>query len=326
VADPLLSVRDLSLSYRAEAGLARVLDGVSLSIGAGEIVGLVGESGCGKSTLGRAVLGALPRGGVEIHGGAIAFRGRDLLAMQEAIAVREIRGKAITLIPQDPFTSFNPLFTIGTQIRDLARFKRPDLPRDRREARILELLDAVQLPQPRQILDKYPHEVSGGQRQRLMIAMALLPDPALIVADEPTTALDVTIQAQILGLLRRLANEHGCAVLFTTHDLGAAYEICDSIAVMYAGQNAEAAPVADFFERPRHPYTRALLESLLDGSGALRGIPGEVPSLVTPPAGCRFAPRCGRAIAACVERRPAFTDAGQGHLLACHNPGEPNRG
>jgi peptide/nickel transport system ATP-binding protein len=156
--------------------------------------------------------------------------------------------------------------------------------------------------------------------------MALLPDPALIVADEPTTALDVTIQAQILGLLRRLANEHGCAVLFTTHDLGAAYEICDSIAVMYAGQNAEAAPVADFFERPRHPYTRALLDSLLDGTGALRGIPGEVPSLVAPPAGCRFAPRCGRAVASCAERRPAFADAGQGHLLACHNPGDPRRG
>jgi oligopeptide/dipeptide ABC transporter ATP-binding protein len=159
-----------------------------------------------------------------------------------------------------------------------------------------------------------------------MIAMALLPDPKLIVADEPTTALDVTIQAQILGLLRRLANEHGCAVLFTTHDLGAAYEICDSIAVMYAGQNAEAAPVADFFDRPRHPYTCALLGSLLDGSGRLQGIPGEVPSLVTPPAGCRFASRCGRAIDACRERRPAFADAGGGHLLACHNPGEPADG
>jgi oligopeptide/dipeptide ABC transporter ATP-binding protein len=321
-AEPLLEVRDLTLSYRVEAGLVRVLDGVDLAIAPGAIVGLAGESGCGKSTLGRAILGALPRGGFEVHRGAISFRDRDLLTLDDTSAARELRGRAITLIPQDPFTSFNPLFTIGAQIRDLARFKLPELDRKARETRILDLLDQVQLPQPRQILAKYPHEVSGGQRQRLMIAMALLPRPSLIIADEPTTALDVTIQAQILGLLRRLANENGVAVLFTTHDLGAAYEICDSVSVMYAGQNAEAAPVDAFFARPRHPYTTALLASLLDGSGRLVGIPGEVPSLITPPAGCRFHPRCSRAIETCRGTRAGFASVSEGHLLACHNPAE----
>jgi oligopeptide/dipeptide ABC transporter ATP-binding protein len=318
----LLAVEGLSLSYLGESGPVHVLDGISLAIGAGEIVGLVGESGCGKSTLGRAILGALPAAAVRVHGGTIRFKDRDLLRLGHGEAARAVRGREITLVPQDPFTSFNPLFTIGTQIRDLARFRRPDLAKTERERRILDLLDAVQLPQPKALLAKYPHELSGGQRQRVMIAMALLPEPSLIVADEPTTALDVTIQAQILGLLRGLANERGVAVLFTTHDLGAAYEICDTVSVMYAGQNAESATVDEFFAAPRHPYTRALLGSLLDGSGRLVGIAGEVPNLIEPPPGCRYHPRCPRALEVCRRTRPGFAEPEQ-HQLACHNPEPP---
>ncbi|GAB4171369.1 MAG: ABC transporter ATP-binding protein [Thalassobaculales bacterium] len=328
----LLEVRDLSLGFATEAGIARVLDGVNLSIGTGQVMGLVGESGCGKTTLARAILGVLPPATTRVEAGTITFRGRDILSTDAS----DLRGRLITFVPQDPFGSFNPLFTIETQIMDILKFKSPrrtgrgwlpalleTYPRARRRidrAKVLEMLDAVQLPQPERVLAKYPHELSGGQRQRLMIAMALLPEPELLIADEPTTALDVTIQAQILGLLRRLATDRGVAVLLTTHDLGTAYEICDAVTVMYAGQEVEAAPVERFFAAPTHPYTARLLASLPRPGAAPSGIPGEVPNLVRAPGGCRFNPRCQRVVDACTIIRPAAAAVAPGHLVRCHNP------
>jgi peptide/nickel transport system ATP-binding protein len=337
----LLAVRDLTLGFRTDAGLARVLDGANLTIETGQIMGLVGESGCGKTTLARAVLGVLPRNAAEIAGGEIVFKGRDLLALAPDALARDICGRAITFIPQDPYGSFNPVFTIGTQIMEIMKWKSPrraaghwserapllgSYPVERHRAdmeAVVALLDAVQLPQPAQILRKYPHELSGGQRQRLMIAMALLPEPDLVIADEPTTALDVTIQAQILGLIRRLANERGVAVLFTTHDLGTAYEICDAVTVMYAGQEVESAPTDRFFAAPAHPYTDKLLASLPRHDGEVAGIPGEVPNLVRPPGGCRFHPRCERAGAECRAGKPPTELLDAGHRVRCFHPVRP---
>jgi len=330
--EDLLSVRGLEIGFRTEAGLARVLDKVNFRIGRGEIVGLVGESGCGKTTLARAILGVLPANSARIGAGEVIFEGEDLLKKSPAALEAEVRGRRITFVPQDPFTSFNPVFTIGAQIEELMKWKSPDSEvgtgwrlygRGRRRAdrsKVMELLRTVQLPDPAGILRKYPHEVSGGQRQRLMIAMALLPEPRLIIADEPTTALDVTIQAQILKLLRRLATERGVSVLFTTHDLGTAYEICDRITVMYAGQEVEAAPSDEFFARPRHPYTKRLLESLPSRDHGIRGIPGSIPGLVNPPPGCRFHPRCDFATPDCAAARPGVTEIGRRHVLRCFHP------
>ncbi|MEL6234876.1 MAG: ABC transporter ATP-binding protein [Pseudomonadota bacterium] len=330
--EPLLSVDGLEAGFATEAGLARVLDRVSLTIAPGEIMGLVGESGCGKTTLARAILGILPKNAARISAGSIRFAGRELLGVPEADLAAQIRGRAITFVPQDPFSSFNPVFSIGAQMMELMKWKSPDAPahggarwyggaRKRADrARILELLRIVQLPDPEGILRKFPHEVSGGQRQRLMIAMALLPDPQLIIADEPTTALDVTIQAQILRLLRKLALERGVSVLFTTHDLGAAWEICDRVTVMYAGQEVESAPAEAFFADPRHPYTNALLASLPRAGGGLSGIPGQIPGLVAPPPGCRFHPRCAAATDTCRAARPDIAWPEAGHMLRCFNP------
>jgi peptide/nickel transport system ATP-binding protein len=303
----LLAVRGLSVDFVTDGGVAQVLDGISLDVGPGEVVGLVGESGCGKTTLARAILGILPGGAARIRGGEVRFKGTDLLREDPTVVNDRVRGRAITFIPQDTSTSFSPVFPVETQIMDLMKWKSPRAegvggarPAFRRYARerhradrdaMLETLRAVQIPEPARALRRLPHEFSGGQRQRLMIAMALLPRPDLIIADEPTTALDVTIQAQILRLLRELVKERGVSVLFTTHDLGTAHEICDRVVVMYAGQEMEAAPADAFFARPAHPYTRRLLASVPTGTGEIREIPGDVPSLVTPPPGCRFHPR-----------------------------------
>jgi peptide/nickel transport system ATP-binding protein len=333
----LLAVRDLEVSYVTDRGPARVLDRISLTIAAGEVVGLVGESGCGKTTLARAVLGVLPPGAARVHGGEIIFKGRDLLREDRHLVNDRVRGRAITFIPQDPFTSFNPVFTIGTQLMDLMRWKSPrrgpesegwagwlrGYPHARHQAdraAVLDILRAVQIPEPARALGRLPHEFSGGQRQRLMIAMALLPRPDLIIADEPTTALDVTIQAQILRLLRQLVKDRSVSVLFTTHDLGTAHEICDRVVVMYAGQEMEAAPTDAFFSRPAHPYTRRLLQSLPSADGEIRDIPGEVPSLVAPPRGCRFHPRCDHATEACSVALPEASLVGAEHEVRCHHP------
>jgi peptide/nickel transport system ATP-binding protein len=331
----LLAVRGLRVDFGTDRGPAQVLDGINLDVGAGEVVGLVGESGCGKTTLARAILGILPEGAARIRGGEVRFKGGDLLREDPRVVNDRVRGRAITFIPQDPFTSFSPVFPVGTQIMDLMKWKSPRATnggpaplfgrypaarhRADREA-VLATLRDVQIPEPARALRRLPHEFSGGQRQRLMIAMALLPQPDLIIADEPTTALDVTIQAQILKLLRALVKERGVSVLFTTHDLGTAYEICDRVVVMYAGQEMETAPTETFFARPAHPYTRRLLASVPGPEGEIREIPGEVPSLVAAPPGCRFHPRCEYATVECRAERPAPRPLADDHGVRCHHP------
>jgi peptide/nickel transport system ATP-binding protein len=333
----LLEVENLFVSFATEFGTAKVLDGVSLTLRPGEIMGLVGESGCGKTTLANAILGTMARN-ARCERGTIRFAGEDLLAMPRLHVEDQILGRRITFIPQDPFASFNPLFAIGTQMMEVMKWKSPQraaaegrgiagffsrYPRRRRRtdtAALLAMLRTVQIPKPDDALAKLPHEFSGGQRQRLMIALALLPQPQLVIADEPTTALDATIQAQILKLLKQLAKERGVSVLFTTHDLGTAYEICDRVTVMYAGQEVETAPAGDFFARPHHPYTVRLLESLPRPGCELREIDGEIPALIDPPAGCRFHPRCVRALDVCRSDRPPVAAVGGDHQVRCYNP------
>ena len=276
----LLEVRNLDVSFKTDFGLTRVLDKVNFDIEPAEIKGLVGESGCGKTTLARSVLGILPKNSAIISSGSIVFEGQDLLNVPEKSLASSFRGRIVTFIPQDPFSSFNPFFTIGSQIMELMKWKSPERPIDdgsttynakRKKIdmeRVVNLLQQVQLPDAEGILKRYPHEVSGGQRQRLMIAMALLPEPKMIIADEPTTALDVTIQAQILKLLRNLTVERGVSVIFTTHDLGVAYEICDQISVMLDGKIVENSESDTFFTKPSHSYTKKLLNSLPMGQAS----------------------------------------------------------
>ena len=310
----LLEVSDLSLRI----GSVELLDRLSFSVDRGQVLGLVGESGSGKSLTALALTGLARRIGGTVTGGRITFDGQELTHLPEP-ALRKLRGKRIAFITQNPMSALDALKTIGDQVDQVSRLHLRLSRRDAR-ARTVEILTRLRIPEAATVACAYPHQLSGGMKQRVVIAMALAADADLIVADEPTTALDVTIQAQILGLLRRLALERGVAVLFTTHDLGAAWDICDRVMVMYAGQVAEVAPREAFFAGPRHPYGRMLLASLPEPGREAAGIPGDVPDPLAPPPGCRFNPRCPRRTAICTHAAPPLTDDGTGRAVACHHP------
>ncbi len=307
---PALSVEGLAVHIRGDHGMARILDDVALTVPRGATVGVVGESGCGKSTLLRAILGILPRGAT-VPRGAILFQGEDILTDRAESA----RGR-IGFVPQDPYLSLNPVFRAGDQILEIMRHHAPGTRRDH-IAKLIELFRAVQLPEPEAALAKYPHQFSGGQRQRLLIAAALACDPALVVADEPTTALDVTTQREILAVLRRLTEARGLSLLFVTHDFGVLAALCDQVVVLYAGRVAEAGPTRAVLDDPRHPYTRMLLACHPDRSEALLGIPGTVPAATAQPEGCRFHPRCPIARAGCAAAPPPMVPLGAGRAVAC---------
>ncbi len=314
---PLLSVRDLVVEFPVAGGTVRPVDGVSFDIGRGEVVALVGESGSGKSMTSLAIARLLAAPG-RIASGSVTFDGEPLHALGES-AMRRIRGARIGMIFQEPMSSLNPLLTVGEQVAESLRVHR-GLTREQAWSRAAELLRLVEIPSPHERLRDWPHRFSGGMRQRVMIAIALACDPQLLIADEPTTALDVTIQDQILGLIERLRRQLGLAVLLITHDLGVVAQAADRALVMYAGRIVERAPVDALFARPAHPYTRALLASVPSlevRQARLHTIEGQVPPLTALPPGCRFAPRCAHRVAACDAVLPALAALGDGRETAC---------
>ncbi len=332
-AAPLLSVENLAVSFTAGRGRIRVLHDVSLQVRPRTTLGIVGESGCGKSVTSLAVLRLLGRGAAVDHG-RVRFDGQDLLTLPEP-RMREIRGRDIAMIFQDPMSSLNPVLTIGEQIGEVIR-RHAGASRPAARDRAAELLHLVGIPGARFALHRYPHEFSGGMRQRVMIATALAMSPRLLIADEPTTALDVTIQAQVLELMRRLVRDSGAALILITHNLGVVAGMTERVAVMYSGRIVEEGSTADLFARPAHPYTVGLLHSLADSQTRgkdLVPIPGSVPAPGQLPAGCAFAPRCRWRLAQCwtdlpgLEPSPATAEdggRGGGHLVACHNPATPD--
>ena len=311
----LLQVEHVHVGYRSGTDDVSAVSDVSLEIAEGEIFGLVGESGCGKTTLALALMGLLP-GSAEVHG-AIRFQGRDLAGLDDD-DMRALRGDRISMVFQDPMTSLDPCFSIGSQVAETIRAHRSTDRRGARE-RAIELLTDVGIPEPERRYDDPPHRLSGGMRQRVVIATALANEPALLIADEPSTALDVTIQSQVLDLLRDLRKTHHTTILLITHDLGVVAQICDRVGVMYAGQLVEVAQVDDIFRGTRHPYTQALLAALPSAGqakGSLRVIEGRVPDLVDPPPGCRFAPRCPARLPEC-DRVPPLAAGSKDHHVAC---------
>ena len=314
---PLLDVRDLRTTFKTDDGLVGAVDGVNFSVEPGQVLGIVGESGCGKSVTCLTVMG-LNDPKVATSTGEVLFRGEDLLTA-DSKRLREIRGNEIAMIFQDPMTSLNPVHKIGKQLEEAALLHN-DMTKKEARARSIEMLKVVGIPHATRRVDDYPHQFSGGMRQRVMIAMALINSPDLLIADEPTTALDVTTQAQILAVIKKLQDEFGTALIMITHDLGVVAETADEIVVMYSAKIVEHAPVQDIFSRPRHPYTWGLMGSLprLDVNvERLVQIPGQPPSLLNPPKGCRFNPRCSYTMSVCRETEPLLTGDAE-HADACH--------
>ncbi|MFY0546096.1 ABC transporter ATP-binding protein [Brevibacillus sp. H7] len=314
---PILQVERLQITFRGEDGDIHPVSGIDFHVNAGETLGIVGESGCGKSVTSLSIMGLLPKGIGRVSGGRILFEGKEITAMSHD-ELRKIRGNEIAMIFQEPMTSLNPVYTVGEQLGEQIRLHLGLSKREAKE-RSIEMLRMVGIPRAEEIVREYPHQLSGGMRQRVMIAMAMSCDPKLLIADEPTTALDVTIQAQILDLMRKLKEQKGTSIIFITHDLGVVAEMCDRVVVMYAGQVIEEAPVRELFLNPQHPYTRGLIASIptLDQQKhRLYSIPGSVPHPSAMPAGCRFAPRCEYVRASCREN-PPLLDVQDGHRCRC---------
>lgn len=320
-----LEVKDLSVAFRLPPGEeALAVDAVSFHVGKGETLALVGESGCGKSVTCLALMRLLPVPPARLVGGSVQLSGRELTTLPEP-EMRQVRGGEMAMIFQEPMTSFDPVYTMGEQLAEAVEaHSGSDVEPLRVAAMVAEAMASVGLPNPEGLMKRYPHELSGGMKQRAMIAMALLGNPEILLCDEPTTALDVTIQAQIMDLLAKVRDERGMSMLFITHNLGLVADLAQRAAVMYAGRIVESATVEDLFYRPLHPYTTGLLASIprLDRSGGqLPTVPGAVPGLAHRPAGCKFAPRCRFAQRVCLESDPGLCDRGNGQLAACHFPG-----
>jgi oligopeptide/dipeptide ABC transporter ATP-binding protein len=318
----LLSIENLAASFETDDGRVNVLDRISFDVNRGETLGLVGESGCGKSVTALAVMRLLPKPSGRIDGGSITYDGTDLLSLS-ARQMHGVRGRKIAMIFQEPMTALNPVHRVGAQLGEVYRIHFPDMSDEESRAAQLDMLIKVGIPAPEKRLREYPHQLSGGMRQRVMIAMALACKPDILIADEPTTALDVTTQNQILGLMRELQREINMSIIFITHDLGVIAEMCSRVIVMYAGRIVEQAPVRDLFNSPRHPYTRGLLESIprleTPAKSELKIIEGMVPHLKDIPAGCRFRTRCDYSIEECGRKDPPLEniDGSASHTAAC---------
>jgi len=315
----ILQIKDLALSFDTEEGEVEALDGVTFSVKSGAVSGLIGETGCGKSVTGLTILGLLDEN-ARIKRGQIIYKGEDLLGKSERQLEKNIRGREIAMIFQDPGSSLNPVFTVEDQITEAIKMYR-NAGRKKNRQIAIDQLEQVKLPDAAQLLERYPHELSGGMKQRVMIAMMLACNPSLLIADEPTTALDVSIQAQFIKVLRELKRELETSILYITHDLAVISEICDSVSVMYAGRIVEDLPVNTLFRNPLHPYTKKLVHSVPGVETSLEDleeIPGSVPRLIDPPSGCRFHPRCQEKGENCTARTPILKEVGPDHRVACH--------